>query len=58
MYTNDGKKCVYSKREDWIAGSEEKLIISFFVRYIGVLKDAGMERMEKGRATLRKRQEE
>ena len=33
VYTNDRKKCVYSKREDWIAGSEEKNSLSVFLLY-------------------------
>lgn len=31
VYTSGRKKCVCSKKEEWIAGSEEKLIISFFI---------------------------
>lgn len=35
IYTNDRKKCVCSKREDWISGSgERELIISFFVSFL------------------------
>lgn len=35
VYTNDRKKCVYSKRKVWISDSEERgLIISFFVSFL------------------------
>jgi len=30
VYTNDRKKCVYSKREDWISGNEEGTHYQFF----------------------------
>lgn len=47
-------------RKIWISGSERgKTHYQFFiVKYMGVLKDAGIKRMGKKLAALRKRQDE